>query len=51
MREMCETIERSKILVRRDGSYPTAKEIFEYSPTGELYMIWEWYDIAKELVK
>lgn len=47
LKEMCETIEKSGILKRKDGgSSPTAEEIFNYSPTGELIMIWEWYQVA-----
>ena len=46
-KEMCEVIEKSKILVRSDGSHPTAEEIFKYSPSGELFMVHEWYARAK----
>jgi hypothetical protein len=48
MREMCETIVQSGILKKTDGTAPTAEEIFNYSPTGELFMIFEWYEVAKE---
>jgi len=40
MRQMCETIERAGFLAKPDGSLMTAPEIFEYSPTGELSMVW-----------
>ena len=39
MREMCETIEKAGILKKADDSSPTAREIFEYSPNGELFEI------------
>jgi hypothetical protein len=45
--DMCETIAKAKILCKSDGTHPTAVEIFNYSPTGELFMIWIWYDDAK----
>jgi hypothetical protein len=33
---------------RRTGYQPdvTAEQIFNYSPRGELFMIWQWYDEA-----
>ncbi len=43
MKEMCETIIKADFLRRDDGSAPTAEEIFSYSPTGELFTIFEWY--------
>jgi hypothetical protein len=46
IRQMCEHIEKAEILAFKDGSRPTAKQIFNYSPTGELYKIWDWYDMA-----
>lgn len=49
MKEMCETIERSGILKRPDGTSPTAEEIYRYSPTGELFMVFAWYDAAKAI--
>ena len=49
MQEMCETIERAAILKRSDGTRPTAREIYEYSPRGELFMVFEWYSIARAL--
>jgi len=50
MKDMCETIEKAGILEKKDGTAPTAKEIFEYSSTGELFMIFEWYAIAKKIL-
>lgn len=48
---MCKTIEKAKILQKNNGDYHTADEIFNYSPTGELFMIFEWYEIAKNVLK
>ncbi len=45
-REMCEAIERAGIVRRADGTAPTEREIFEYSPTGELDRVHEWYAMA-----
>lgn len=28
----------------RDNNIKTNKEIFNYSPSGELFMVWEWYE-------
>lgn len=47
MKEMCEIIAKSKVLKKDDNTYPTSIEIFNYSRTGELFMIWEWYGVAK----
>jgi hypothetical protein len=44
---MCETIVRAGILVKSDGTAPTAEEIFNYSPTGEMFMVFEWYRAAR----
>jgi len=49
LKQMCETIANTRLLTKKDGSHPTAEEIFNYSPTGELFMIWEWYAMAKAL--
>jgi hypothetical protein len=51
MKDMCETIVESHLLMRPDGTPPTAEEIFNYSPTGELYMVFEWYEMALILIK
>ena len=45
-REMCETIAHAHFLIKKNGSYATAEEIFNYSPTGELWMIFHWYEVA-----
>lgn len=50
MKAMCEHIAKARFLVKRDGSFPAAEEIFNYSPTGELYMIFTWYHEACLLI-
>ena len=45
-KDMCEWIVKSGILRRPDGTAPTAEEIWNYSPTGELSAVFEWYDMA-----
>jgi len=47
MRQMCEHIVKAKIF---DESV-TAEQIFNYSPTGELFMVFEWYRIACDILK
>lgn len=47
MKQMCETIERSAILRRPDGTVPTAEETYQYSPKGELSAIFSWYQSAR----
>ena len=44
-KEMCEYIAAAKFL-NRDEHYLTVEEIFNYSPTGGLYILFEWYGIA-----
>lgn len=44
---MCEFISESGLLHCENGSIPTPMEIFNYSPTGELFMIFEWYNMIK----
>jgi hypothetical protein len=51
MKQMCEHIVKADLLERPDGTKPTAKEIFNYSSTGELYMVFEWYKMACEVLK
>lgn len=46
LREMCDLIVAERILEKPDGSPYTAEEIHNSSPTGELYQIYEWYDLA-----
>jgi hypothetical protein len=48
MKEMCETIEREHFLKAKDGHFMSAEEIWNYSPTGELALIEEWYAMATE---
>jgi hypothetical protein len=45
-KEMCETI--SKHWAEHHNVIRDAKSIFNYSPTGELFMVHEWYDEAVE---
>tara|TARA_R110000868_G_C10896154_1_gene763963 strand:+ start:459 stop:668 length:210 start_codon:yes stop_codon:yes gene_type:complete len=48
----CEVIAESGILMNKsNGKNPTASEVFNYSSTGELYMIPEWYKEAKHAIK
>ena len=51
MKEMCEAVAESQTLSKKDGTSPTADEIFNYSSTGELYMIFVWYDAIMEIAK
>jgi hypothetical protein len=43
IKEMCETIEKANLFKEPK----TAKEIFEYSPSGELFEIFGWYAEAR----
>ena len=45
-KQMCEAIAAAKILKRPDGSWPTAKEVWRYSPSGELFMLSVWFEMA-----
>jgi len=51
IRQMCETIEKAKILEKSDGSLLTAEEIYNYSPTGELFMVFQWYECAIKILE
>lgn len=51
MKQVCEKIIKADFLTKQDGTKPTVKEIFNYSPTGELFMIFEWYKQAQEILK
>lgn len=42
---MCEHIVKAGFQWQ-DGSTPTAEEIFKYSPSGELSMLFQWYEEA-----
>jgi len=44
MKGMCEFIASMELLEDKKTKQPlTPEEIFNYSPTGEVYMIYEWY--------
>ena len=49
-KEMCEFISWSGMF-KREGKPLTAEEIFNYSPTGELFMITEWHAQAVEFLR
>ena len=42
-KKMCGVIAKAGILSFKDGVPATAEEIFNYSSTGELYMIQAWF--------
>lgn len=44
--EMAEAVEKVGQMQKRDGTKPTAAEIFNSSPTGELFQVAEWYRSA-----
>jgi hypothetical protein len=50
-KEICEVIVAADILRKRSGTAPTAEEIFGYSPTGELFMLGEWFAQAKHVLR
>ncbi len=50
-KEMCQTIVRADFLRDADGVAPTAEEIFNYSPTGDLSKMFEWYEVAKVILE
>lgn len=43
--EMCELISK---FFKSQGIDKTWQEIWEFSPSGELYYLFEWYELAKE---
>jgi hypothetical protein len=47
--DICVEIAKADFLRKKDSTAPTALEIYSYSPTGELYMILEWYEIALQI--
>lgn len=51
LKDMCDKIVEAEILVKADGTAHTAEEIYNYSPTGELAAIFEWYTIALAVLK
>ena len=42
-KQMCEKIVEADFLRKDDGTAPTADEIWNYSPRGELAMVFIWY--------
>ena len=50
MREMCEHIVKSGVLKRKDGQPVTAEAVYNYSPRGELFMVFEWFKIACAMI-
>jgi len=50
-KEVCEVIAESNILSNKEGINPTPEQVFDYSPTGELFMLWEWYEIAVQVIE
>ena len=51
IKEMCETIVKADFLRNQDGSSPTAEQIFNSSPSGELFQVFEWYEDAKQILE
>jgi hypothetical protein len=50
IKDICKEIENSEILFfSKTGYQPDSREIFEYSSTGELFMIFDWYNLCKLL--
>lgn len=48
IKSMTDFIAESKTLkFKGRENHPTSDEIFHYSPTGELSMIWDWFAFAK----
>ncbi len=47
-KDACNYIAESQCMKKPDGSLPSSKEIWEYSPSGELGHIYEWLLIAVE---
>lgn len=44
--EMCQAIlDSPDCPAALKAQWPTAIDLFNYSKTGELFMIWEWYDL------
>jgi len=46
MQDLCEVIAKANVLEKADGTPLTAREVFDYSPTGELSDIFFWYPVA-----
>jgi len=49
-KEVCELIVKADFLRKPDGTAPTADEIWESSPTGELYQVFQWFEQAKLII-
>ena len=49
--QMCEAIVEAGLMLKADGTPRTPKEVWEYSPTGELYMVYAMYDVAKRILR
>ena len=47
-KEMCEVIARNNIMVHENGTPWTPQEYWEYSPRGELDMVFVWYAMVME---
>lgn len=47
MKDMCKVIAKANMFERK----MTAREVFDYSPTGELWRIFEWYQLALLILK
>lgn len=46
LKGMCEEIAALNLLRKPDGTALTPEEVFNYGPTGELYMVFEWYELV-----
>jgi hypothetical protein len=51
MKEMCDVIVEADFLRKEDGTKPTAEEIFNYSPSGELSQVFFLYYEALAILK
>ncbi len=51
MEQMCETIVRADFLRTDDGRKLTAREIYDASPTGELWHVFALYDYAQKILR
>ena len=48
-KEMCDFIAKHNIMEHDDGTPFTAEDYWNYSPTGELAMVYVWYEMALAL--
>jgi hypothetical protein len=44
--QMCRHIAKAELILKPDGRYPTAEEIWNNTPTSELYKMNSWYEEA-----